>query len=104
MALAQRARDGQMADRLLGAHGGPAVLVAGAGHVRTDRGVPLRIRAARPGARVVSVAFVEVDRDRTTPESYAGRYAATRLPFDFVWFTPRANDDDPCKGMHIHSS
>ncbi len=101
MALAQRARDGQMADRMLGAKTTPVVLVAGAGHARTDRGVPRTLRAARPRATIVSVAFVEVAHGRTSPAAYAERYDAESLPFDFVWFTPRATDDDPCEGLHV---
>jgi uncharacterized iron-regulated protein len=98
MALAQRARDGQMALRML-ASVPPVVLIAGAGHVRVDRGVPSRLHAAKPNARVVSVAFVEVDSKRSSPEDYASRFGAAILPFDFVWFTPRASDDDPCAGF-----
>ncbi len=101
MALAQRARDGQMAARLIGAPG-PAVLIAGAGHTRTDRGVPQRLAALRPGAAIVSVAFVEVEAGLPTPAAYAARFNASSLPFDFVWFTPRANDDDPCADFHMH--
>lgn len=100
MALAQRARDGQMASRMLSTSG-PVVLIAGAGHVRNDRGVPLRLRAASAGRGVVSVAFVEVDARHGTPGEYSARYGATSLPFDFVWFTPRANDDDPCAGFSM---
>jgi uncharacterized iron-regulated protein len=105
MALAQRARDGQMALRLLRSVT-PVTLVAGAGHVRTDRGVPARIHAQEPSARVVSVAFVEVDPRRASPGDYASRFGVTILPFDFVWFTPRANDDgDPCERFpRIHGS
>jgi uncharacterized iron-regulated protein len=98
MALAQRARDGQMALRML-AGATPVVLIAGAGHARTDRGVPARLHAAKPSARVVSVAFVEVDPKRSSPDDYASRFGVTTLPFDFVWFTPRASDDDPCAGF-----
>jgi uncharacterized iron-regulated protein len=101
MALAQRARDGQMADRMLAATG-PVVLIAGAGHVRSDRGVPPHLLVARPGARMVSVGFVEVEQPLHMPEAYAARFGAPRLPFDFVWFTPRANDDDPCADFHMH--
>jgi uncharacterized iron-regulated protein len=101
MALAQRARDGQMASRMLSFQG-KVFLVAGAGHARTDRGVPARLRAARPDAKILSIGFVEVDASKTTPDSYAARFGAVRLPFDFVWFTPRAKDDDPCAGFHIH--
>jgi uncharacterized iron-regulated protein len=98
MAIAQRARDGQMGLRMLAA-GGSAVLIAGAGHVRTDRGVPLLLRAQRPNAKVVSLAFVEVDAQRTLPGDYASRFGAPTLPFDFAWFTPRASNEDPCAGF-----
>ena len=102
MAVAQRARDGQMASSLLAhASDGPLVLIAGAGHARSDRGVPLRLRAARPTARIVSVGFVEVDAALDTPHQYASRFGADKLPFDYVWFTPRATDDDPCKGFTL---
>ncbi len=98
MALAQRARDGQMGLRMVSS-GAPVVLIAGAGHVRVDRGVPLRIHAARPGARVASLAFVEVDPARGAVAAYAARFDASALPFDFVWFTPRARDEDPCSAL-----
>jgi uncharacterized iron-regulated protein len=103
MALAQRARDGQMAARMLAAAkgGSPVVLVAGAGHVRIDRGVAARLREVKPDARVFSTAFVEVEGALATPEAYAPRFQAARLPFDFVWFTPRARDEDPCAGFQL---
>jgi uncharacterized iron-regulated protein len=101
MALAQRARDGQMADRMISATT-PVVLIAGAGHVRRDRGVPVYLSAAKPRARVVSVAFMEVEGALGTPDAYAKRFGTGALPFDYVWFTPRANDDDPCADFHIH--
>jgi uncharacterized iron-regulated protein len=106
MALAQRARDGQMAARLIEVErpGTPVALIAGSGHVRTDRGVAMRLREAKPEARVLSVAFVEVDAALTAPEAYAPRFRAVRLPFDFAWFTPRAKDDDPCAGFHVHAA
>jgi uncharacterized iron-regulated protein len=95
MALAQRARDGQMARSMLAASP-PVVLMAGAGHVRTDRGVPVHLHTAKPQALVVSVAFVEVDRTKASPADYASRFGSTTVPFDYVWFTPRASDVDPC--------
>ena len=107
MALAQRARDAEMAERVLvAARGDGAVLIAGAGHVRNDRGVPrdvARLDAAAGGARtpttIASVAFVEVEASRAAPAAYAERWHAASLPFDYVWFTPRASDDDPCAAM-----
>jgi uncharacterized iron-regulated protein len=104
MALAQRARDAMMADKMIGADAGQgAVLVAGAGHVQRDRGVPAYLAARRQDASILAVAFAEVDKSAPDPRAYAARYGAKALPFDYVWFTPRANDDDPCaafRGAH----
>ena len=95
----QRARDAAMARALVanvdeGHPGG--VLIAGTGHTRTDRGTPLDLRARDPGRVVSSLAFVEVERGKDEPGAYASRWNTTSLPFDFVWFTPRATDEDPC--------
>jgi uncharacterized iron-regulated protein len=94
MATAQRARDGALGSHMLAAAAGPpkrpVVLVAGNGHARTDRGVPAYLYAHAPGAKVVSVGFLEVDHAKTAPEPE---------PYDFVWYTPRASDDDPCAKM-----
>ena len=94
----QRARDAQMAQSLIAA-GDPdgAVLVAGAGHVRNDYGIPVYLVAKAAERRVISIAFVEVDKQKTEPQSYALPYPKGRLPFDYVWFTPRVDDEDPCE-------
>jgi uncharacterized iron-regulated protein len=93
----QRARDAQMAEALLTAPGSDgAVLIAGAGHVRNDYGVSAYVRRIDPAARTVSIAFVEVDAKRANVESYAERFG-DRLPFDYVWFTPAVDDEDPCE-------
>jgi len=94
------AKDAVMARALLDAAGqgagNGAVLIAGAGHVRTDRGVPWHIRRLAPSESVQSVAFIEVEKDRNDRAGYATIFDADRLPFDFVWFTPRVDLDDPC--------
>jgi hypothetical protein len=72
------------------------VLIAGDGHARNDRGVPAYLRRIEPAARTVSVAFLEVDARRTTPEGYAERLGG-RLPYDYVWFAPAVDDEDPCE-------
>ena len=94
----QRARDAQMAESLIAA-GDPdgAILVAGAGHVRNDYGIPVYLRTKAPAKQVVSIAFVEVDQQGTEPQSYALPYPDGRFPFDYVWFTPRVDDEDPCE-------
>jgi uncharacterized iron-regulated protein len=97
MALAQHARDAQMAKVLLavGAKDG-AVLIAGGGHARLDRGVPYHLARATPGVSVTSLVLREVRHDDTDAKAYV----AEEGPFDFVWFTPRASDDDPCAAFH----
>lgn len=93
----QRARDARMAEALLTAPGNDgAVLIAGDGHVRTDYGVPMYLRRIDPAARTVSVALVEVNAKHASVETYAERFGG-RLPFDYVWFTPAVDDEDPCE-------
>lgn len=99
MLTVQRARDGALANALSEASGrGHGVLIAGAGHVRTDYAVPALLRAQKPGAAIVSIGMMEVTEGGTTLEDY-GISAATPAPYDFVIFTPRADLADPCAGM-----
>lgn len=96
MALAQHARDAQMAKVLAtaGAQDG-AVLIAGGGHARRDRGVPYYLTLDAPGATVASLVFREVAHGDTDPKAYVTEEG----PFDYVWFTPRGSDEDPCAGF-----
>ena len=92
----QWARDARMAASLARAGGRDgAVLIAGVGHARNDRGVPAHLARHAPGTRAASVAFIEVDEAKTSPAAYAAAFDGA-LPFDFVWFTPRVDDTDPC--------
>jgi uncharacterized iron-regulated protein len=86
----QRARDAMMADRLAAASGrAGGILIAGNGHVRNDRGVPWYLARLEPGARTLSIGLVEVRDDVRRPPR--------DLPYDYVWFTPRIDDDgDAC--------
>lgn len=83
---AQRARDMQMA-QVLDAVAGPVVLIAGAGHVRTDRAVP---RYLREPQRALVIAFVEVQDGKPTPADYDS------AGFDLLWFTAATPRPDPC--------
>ncbi len=95
MRLAQRARDAALALGLLEAGTVPALLIAGNGHVRRDYGVPVPLAARAPGAKVVSVGFVEVAAGATPdPAALRGRY-------DYVWFTPAVEREDPCAGLRM---
>jgi uncharacterized iron-regulated protein len=95
MVLAQRARDAMLADSMVRSSRDGAVLIAGTGHVRTDRGVPVYLRARDPGAGIAVLAPLEVRDEWSGPADYAETPGA-RLPYDWVWFTPRMDDVDPC--------
>ncbi len=98
LVLAQRARDAQMAERMA-AEGRGGILVAGAGHVRTDRGVPAVLTKDEPGRKIVAVAFVEVKPDAKEPGGYVEEFGKGPFPFDYAVFTPAAERDDPCEGL-----
>lgn len=94
MVEAQRARDAQMAEVLVRAGPGGAVLVAGTGHARRDRGAPAYLPPPLQ-EQLLSIAFVEVDPGQTRAQmDYRDLY-------DFVWFTPRAAREDPCKSFRL---
>ncbi|MBS0338131.1 MAG: ChaN family lipoprotein [Proteobacteria bacterium] len=94
MVEAQRARDAQMAAVLAGTDARGAVLIAGAGHTRHDRGVPAYLPADLR-RDVLAIGFLEVEAGRTEPRpEYADLY-------DLVWFTPRAEREDPCKNLRM---
>jgi uncharacterized iron-regulated protein len=97
MILVQRARDAQMAESLVAAgQQDGAVLIAGAGHVRRDYGIPVYLAQRAAGASVTSMAFLEVSQDRLNAPDYAARFRRQTLPFDYIWYTPRVDEDDPC--------
>ncbi len=103
MVLVQRARDASMAERL---HEGVQVrhatlLIAGAGHVRRDRGVPAQLTRTY-GVTSLAIGLVQVSAQDASPESYAAEFGAPVLPFDFVWFTPRGSDVDHCAELRAH--
>lgn len=92
MIEAQRARDARMAQSLTSrGHGGGTVLIAGNGHARKDVGVALYLAGGEP----ISIGFVEVAADQNLPGDYLGGYAAS-ASFDYLWFTPRFDRNDPC--------
>ena len=44
---------------------------------------------------IEQLTMLEVRDEWTQPSQYAAAYGGT-LPFDWVWFTPRVSDNDPC--------
>ncbi len=87
MLIVQRARDHKLRAALgrAAAQHGSAVLIAGVGHVRSDR-------VADAG---VAVGLLEIDDAALEPALYGRRFDG-RLPFAYVWFTRRAERKDPC--------
>jgi len=83
---AQRARDLQMA-QALDAVAGPVLLIAGAGHVRTDRAVP---RYLSEPQHALVMAFVDVEEGKPTPLDYDS------AGLDLLWFTAATPRPDPC--------
>lgn len=99
MAKVQRLRDAFMADSLIDAResADQAVLIAGNGHIRADRGVPWYLRARLERPAVLTVAILEVRAGEQDWRSYLPkRRAGTMRAFDYVWFTPRVDNEDPC--------
>ncbi len=100
MAFAQRYRDAHLADVTLNAAmQGSAILIAGTGHARADRGVPWYLHRRASEKKVVSVLFVEVEDGNSDPQSYIPRDPDGRPAADFLVFTPRAERSDPCEKM-----
>lgn len=104
MVRVQRSRDKVMAETLIqGMHDhGHAILIAGAGHTRTDRGVPVALSQLAPTAKAFSVGFLEVKDGMTDPAAYGERFGTRTPPFDAVWFTPAAEREDQCEAFRRH--
>jgi uncharacterized iron-regulated protein len=94
------AKDATMAEAMIGGRAlqgrDSALLIAGTGHVRADWGVPWHLAKLAPDTRIVSIGLVEVVADEAEPDAYAAAFGGA-LPFDFVWFAPRVDDDNPCE-------
>lgn len=98
--LAQRARDATMATRLLDADvGAGALLLAGYGHARGDRGVPYLLADLHQKGGLVNLLFASVKTGLDGPADYRSWFGGDRLPFDYVWFTARVDDEDPCERL-----
>ena len=93
MRAAQEVRDAAMTRALLSAGAeGPAWLIAGNGHVRSDVAVPRLLRGSAPGRSVLVVGLLEAGPGGRLPDLEPGRY-------DLVIVTPPATREDPCTTM-----
>jgi uncharacterized iron-regulated protein len=101
MSISQRFMDAHVAARLIDAAAkhGAAVLLAGNGHVRTDRGVPWYLRTRVPGRKAAAVMLLEVEDGKHDPAAYLPRDPDGRPAADYVLFTPRQDRPDPCEKM-----
>ncbi|MDX2155436.1 MAG: ChaN family lipoprotein [Hyphomicrobiaceae bacterium] len=101
LADAQRYRDAHMARALIdaAARQGRAVLVAGNGHVRSDRGVPWHLRRMEPRKSIAMALFLEVEADKVAAADYVTRDAQGRPLADVFYLTARIERPDPCVEM-----
>jgi len=53
---------------------------------------------------MLSIAFMEVIEDQTQLADYRVLWSpkSTPLPFDYVWFTGKAEREDQCEKMKAH--
>jgi len=100
MVLVQRARDAMLASQIHAAlaRAGSVVLIAGNGHARKDRGVPRYLERAY-GVATAVLALLEFLPDIHEVRGLAPDDAGGALPYDYVWLTPRASDEDPCASL-----
>ncbi len=101
MVLIQHTRDAAMAEHVTQSLSRPdndsVTLIAGYWHTRTDYGIPAHTKRTTPNATVHSLAFIEVENQKYKPSMYGTQFGMETLPFDFVWFTTRANNKEVCE-------
>ena len=93
MITVQRARDGALAAAMAAHAERGAFLVAGAGHVREDRGAPAVLARMLPEEDVLTIGLLQTGDSQRLDDHAANE------PFDYVILTPRANVDDHCAGL-----
>lgn len=98
MAVVQIVKDARMAEVMREAPPDRgAVLVAGGGHARRDRGVPAHLRGLGISSEeILSLGLIEVSVTGA-PAGADPLASVDRTAFDYVWLTPRVSDLDPCE-------
>ena len=102
MMLGQKVRDAAIGSALYNIKKDPvktAILVAGSGHIRKDRGAPFYLNAKDKDARITAVAWLEIEPEVNDPLAYSKRWGTDQLPFDYVVFTAQVDRPDPCEEM-----
>ena len=95
MALVQRYRDAHLARAMRDANKvDGSILIAGNGHVRTDRAVPWYLRGEQISS--VTVMIVETSSDAQTALDLIALDPGGKATADYIWVTPGALREDPC--------
>ena len=103
MIQGQRIRDAVLTESLLSIDEPVKVMIAGLGHVRNDRGVPLYLeKNLETPADILAIGMIEVDPEKTEPAAYAEAWNSDKLPFDIVIFTPKVDHGDLCGELEKH--
>ena len=102
MRLVQRATD--LSLLIAAAEHKASIVIAGNGHVRKDFGIPSLLPALKASPKLVTVGFLESDPstkasqlERAASDGQAQHWAV----YDYVWLTPAAEREDPCKGFQM---
>ena len=88
------------------------IVIAGSGHTRKDYGLPWYLHQElsdkqfqkQNNTRILSMAFIEISPDKLQPAEYSQAWGENlkHLPFDYVWFTSRAEREDQCEKMKAY--
>jgi uncharacterized iron-regulated protein len=103
MTKVQRFRDASLAEAMLdnsdSSSGAGAILIAGNGHVRTDRAVPWYIRHRQPDSKIAALMFLEAYTQAKDISDLAPSTPGAQIAADYLWITPRAEREDPCESL-----
>jgi len=96
MALVQRYRDAHLANAMsIAAQTNESViLIAGNGHVRTDRAVPWYLRGQQ--VKSTSLMIVETHKGAQSVLDLIPHDPEDKATADYIWVTPRTQREDPC--------
>jgi uncharacterized iron-regulated protein len=89
--------------RLADTTGGPVVVIMGSGHTEYGLGVIDRAAFLNPSLSQINLALTEVNSEPIGIDAYVdpldleGFGPVPRA--DYIWFTPRVSDEDPCQAF-----
>lgn len=104
MVKVQRFRDASIASAMVGAADGDnagvkVVLIAGNGHIRTDRAAPWYLARQDKNSVSLSIMMIEVG-DESAGIDELLKYGPGKIPAaDYFWFTPKVQREDQCEKL-----